>query len=88
MTCIYFVCFFSLSYFVTATFALSKTANPPKPILLSLFFPFQQICRMKERVYERKKERETHMLTYQTNDGKRYNTNFGDNFLKLIFFSL
>jgi len=69
--------FFSL-FFVTATFALSKTANPPKPILSSLFFRFNKSAeRKRECMRERKKERErdTHMLTYQTNDGKRYNTN-------------
>jgi len=30
--------------------------------------------------------REEDMLTYQTNDGKCYNTKIGDNFLKLIIF--
>jgi len=77
MTCIYFVCFFSLFFFVTATFALSKTANPPKPILSSLFFfRFNKSAeRKRECMRERKREREKHMLTYQTNDGKRYNTN-------------
>jgi len=67
--------FFSL-YFITATYALFQKRLIPQSRFYIIFFISANMLRESDNEWEkaRESERGRHMLTYKTNDGKRYNT--------------